>query len=181
MKQFCTLTNNHILVWVKVLLWKWVFACALELIETWRMTCYNCGIQHGLRINCGEFLYISLLMIIVAVLLFRCNSMYSSERPFDILEWACLFAECTRVEQRVNSWLGEFWGCPQFHFPLEGKISARKYRSLSAVGDSLVLFASYLDFLRISLLQLLNIINVLAPSQCFKPNEHNVEKSLNPF
>lgn len=56
-----------------------------------------------------------------------------------------------------------------------------KYPSLSGMGDCLVLFASYLDFLRISRLQLLNIINVLAPSQCFKSNKHNVEKSLSPF
>lgn len=61
MKQSCSLTNNHILVCVKVLLWKWVFACALDLTETWRMASYKCGMQHGLRINCGDFLCISLI------------------------------------------------------------------------------------------------------------------------
>lgn len=47
MKQSCSLTNNHILVWVTVLLWKWVFACALELTETWRMASCKCGMQHA--------------------------------------------------------------------------------------------------------------------------------------
>lgn len=66
--------------------------------------------MHGQRINCGDFLCISSLMIIDAVLLFMYNNMYSSEKTFDVLEWAGVFAECTCVEQRVNSWLGEFWG-----------------------------------------------------------------------
>jgi len=61
--------------------------------------------------------------------------MYSSARLFDFLEWDGHFAECTRVEQRANSWLGEFWGCSKFYFPLEGKISVAKYPSLSVMGD----------------------------------------------
>lgn len=62
MKQSCSLlANSYIIVWVNVLLWKGVFAWALELTETWRVASYEHGKQHGLRINCGDFLCISLI------------------------------------------------------------------------------------------------------------------------
>lgn len=115
------------------------------------------------------------------VLLFMYNNMYASESPFDVLEWAGLFCWIYTCWAVCEQLVGKFWGFTQFQFPLEGKISAAKYPSLSGMGDCLVLFASYLDFLRISFLQLLNLINISVPSQCFKSNKYNAEKSLSPF
>lgn len=57
-------------------------------------------------------------MITDAVLLLTYNNAYSSDRPFGVSEWAGPFAGRTCVEQHVRSWLGEFGGCSQSHFPL---------------------------------------------------------------